>query len=65
MEVTDVLILCAEVSVSPAGFAGRVETSRFRDGKAVKPSSDGLRVLISLHDTTRNSRGAHISTGAT
>jgi len=37
MEVTDVLILCAEVSVSLAGFSGVVATFQFGDGKKVRP----------------------------
>ena len=36
MEVTDLLILSAEVSVALAGFAGIVATFQFRDAKKVK-----------------------------
>ena len=54
MEVTDLLILCAEVSVALAGFAGIIATFQFRDGKSVKHVELlGLTIIvrISLLDT--------------
>jgi hypothetical protein len=49
MEVTDVLILCAEVSVSLAGFAGIVATFQFRDGKKVNPIElAGLTIIVNV-----------------
>jgi len=47
MEVVDVLILCAEVSVSLAGFAGIVATFQFRNDKKVKRAElVGLTIIV-------------------
>jgi len=54
MEATDVLIICAEVSVALAGFAGIIATFQFRDDKNVKRAElVGLGIIVNtaLMDT--------------
>ena len=54
MEVTDVLILCAEVSVTLAGFAGIIATFQFRDEKKIsREKLVGLSIIVvtALMDT--------------
>ena len=47
MEVTDFLMLCAEVSVALAGFAGIIATFQFRDGNRLRHADlVGLNIIV-------------------